>query len=305
MRARGAELFGIGKLLAAGRGMAAAQAAVHNRKIVPTAMLVEALDKALIELGAMSSPGREAGNFQYYLEQLLQELDGRSDVDDGEIARLEWAYCPFLRHSARSFAALHRMMNVSPAFFAEAVGLVYPPSPPSGVTEEEAEPTEARRAQAERAYQLVSSWHGIPGAADGLIDGGRLEQWIKEARRLCKESRRAEVGDQHIGRMLAYAPKEADGIWPAIAVRGAVDLFASVDIERGIVAGLIEKRGPTWRGANDGGGQERDLADQYRSYAEATRLDWLRTSALLDRIAQYYVSEGQRQDQDVERRDWA
>ena len=114
----------------------------------------------------MSSAGQEAGNFPYYLEQLLQELDERSDVDDGEIARLEWAYCPFLRHSSRSFAALHRMMNGSPAFFAEVVGLVYRPSPESGITEEEAEPTEARRAVAERAYQLLSEFDLLRGSVE-------------------------------------------------------------------------------------------------------------------------------------------
>ena len=304
MRVRGAELFGIGKLLAAGRGMEAAKTAMHNRKIVPAAMLVEALDKALIELGAMSSAGQEAGNFPYYLEQLLQELDERSDVDDGEIARLEWAYCPFLRHSSRSFAALHRMMNGSPAFFAEVVGLVYRPSPESGITEEEAEPTEARRAVAERAYQLLSSWHGMPGVADGSIDGGRLDRWIKEARRLCKKSGRAEVGDQHIGRMLAYAPDETDGVWPATAVRGAVDVFPSLDIERGVIAGLVEKGGPTWRAVNDGGDQERARAAEYRRFAEATRLDWPRTSAMLEKISQYYEGDGRRKDEYVRRRDW-
>lgn len=303
-RAPGEELFGIGKLLAVGRGIAAASAAACSRQSVPTATLIEALDKALVELNA-PDPGLEAGNFQYYLEQVLQELDRRADVEDSEIARLEWSYCPFLRHTPRSLAALHRMMNANPSFFAEAVGLVYRPAPESGVVEEEAEATDARHAMIERAYRLVTSWHGIPGAVDGSIDGGKLEQWIKEARRLCKETGRAAVGDQHIGRMLAHAPSEADGIWPAIAVRGAIDIFPSVDIERGVVAGLIEKRGPTWRAANDGGDQERGLAAQYRRFAEETRLDWPRTSALLDRIAQYYDSEGRRVDEDVERRDWA
>jgi hypothetical protein len=185
------------------------------------------------------------------------------------------------------------------------VGLIYRPAPDSGVTEEDAEPTEARRARVERAYRLISSWRGIPGAADGSIDGGKLEQWIKEARRLCKETGRAAVGDQHIGRMLAHAPVEADGIWPSGAVRGAIDLFPSADIERGVVAGLIEKRGPTWRAANDGGDQERELAAKYRRSAEDTQLDWPRTSALLERIAQFYEGEGQREDEDVKRQDWS
>ena len=137
-----------------------------------------------------------------------------------------------------------------------------------------------------------------------VIDSGRLEQWIKEARRLCKEFGRAEAGDEHIGRMLAYAPDEADGVWPAVAVRGAVDLFPSRDIERGIIGGVIEKRGPTWRAVNDGGDQEREQAAKYRRFAEATRLDWPQTSALLGEISQYYEGEGRREDEDVRRRDW-
>jgi hypothetical protein len=153
-------------------------------------------------------------------------------------------------------------------------GLVYRPTPESGVRKPEHEVTEAREAMIERAYRLLTSWHGIPGAADGGIDGGKLERWIKEARRLCKETGRTQVGDQHIGRMLAHAPPEADGIWPVIAVRSAIDLFPSVHIERGVIAGLIEKRGPTWRNPNDGGDRERELAANYRHYAEETRLDW-------------------------------
>jgi len=303
-QAPGNELFGIGKLLAAGRGMAASAAAAHARQRIPTANLIGVLDKSLIELNG-PNPEVDLGRFQYYLEQILQELDRRPDADQNEIARLEWSYCPFLRHTPRSLAALHRLMNTNPAFFAEAIGLVYRPTPESGVHEVEAEATETRHAMIDRAYRLVTSWHGIPGTENGSIDGGKLEQWIKEARRLCKEIGRAEVADQHIGRMLAHAPSEADGIWPAIVVRGAIDLFPSVDIERGVIAGLIEKRGPTWRSPNDGGDQERELAAQYRRYAEATRLDWPRTSALLDRIAQYYESEGRREDEDVQRRDWA
>jgi hypothetical protein len=206
----------VGKLLAADRGIAASSVAAHNRQSMPTATLVEALDKALVEVGDVADLPFEVHNFQYHLEQILQELDRRQDVENSEIARLEWSYCPFLRHSARSLAALHRMLNANPGLFAEAVRLIYLPAPESG--KDEAEASEAREAMVERAYRLVTSWHGVPGAAAGSIDGGKLEHWIKESRRLCKETGRAAAGDQHIGRMLGHAPAEADGIWPAIAV---------------------------------------------------------------------------------------
>lgn len=80
-----------------------------------------------------------------------------------------------MSRTPRSLATLHRMMNQNPAFFAEAIGLVYRPTSESGVREEEVEATDARPAMIERAYRLVSSWHDIPSAVDGSIDGAKLE----------------------------------------------------------------------------------------------------------------------------------
>jgi hypothetical protein len=199
---------------------------------------------------------------------------------------------------------LHKRLAATPGFFAEVLSIIYPPAPDSGVTEPEDNSPEHRQAIFERAYQLLTSWHGIPGEESGVIDGAQLERWIKQARRLCAEMGRAAVGDQYIGRVLAFSPTGADAIWPAVPVRDAIEIFRSPDIERGVLTGLIQKRGPTWRAPNDGGNQERELAMQYRRFSEVTRFDWLRTSALLDRIAQYYERNGRQHDQDVERREW-
>ena len=291
-RAPGQELFAIGKLLAADRGIAASSVAAHNRQSMPTATLVEAFDKALVELGDAADLPFEAHNFQYHLEQILQELDRRQDVEDSEIARLEWSYCPFLRHSARSLAALHRMLNANPGLFAEAVRLIYPPAPESGIREDEAEASEAREAMVERAYRLVTSWHGVPGAAAGSIDGGKLEHWIKEFEAALQGDRTRSGGRSAYWQDAGACAGRGRRHMACHRRPGAIDLFPSVDIERGVIAGLIEKRGGTWRGTNDGGDQERDLAAQYRRFAEETRLDWTRTSALLDRIAQYYEDDG-------------
>jgi hypothetical protein len=73
---------------------------------------------------------------------------------------------------------------------------------------------------------------------------------------MCAQAGRAKVGDRHIGSMLAYAPAEADAVWPATPVRDAIQIFRSADIERGVLTGLIQKRGPTWRAMNDGGDPE-------------------------------------------------
>src|SRR5260221_13229800 len=56
-------------------------------------------------------------------------------------------------------------------------------------------------------------------------------------------------------------------------------------VERGMFLGVLNKRGPTWRRPTDGGIQERDLAQSYRNLSKFLRLEWPRTSALLERVA--------------------
>jgi hypothetical protein len=301
----GEGMFVIGKLLSAGRARGAVSVAARQRNVIPSATLVEVLEKALVEPLSEKHIDFDVSNFQYYLEHVLQELDTRRDIDDSAIAGLEWAYCPVLRHSERSLSALHRRLASKPEFFAEVIGIIYRPDPESGVPEAPADSPERREEMFERAYQLLTSWNRIPGHDGGSVDGASLEQWIKEARRNCAAAGRAAVGDRHIGSMLAHAPAEADAVWPAIPVRDAIEVFRSADIERGVLTGLIQKRGPTWRAMNDGGDQERELSAHYRRSSEATRIDWPRTSAMLERIAQYYEGEGRQHDQDVEKRDWS
>ena len=51
----------------------------------------------------------------------------------------------------------------------------------------------------------------------GAIDGGTLEAWAKEVRKQCADCTRTEIGDNQIGKSLAAAPFDADGIWPPVA----------------------------------------------------------------------------------------
>ena len=46
----------------------------------------------------------------------------------------------------------------------------------------------------------------------------------------------------------------------------------------------------------EGGKQERKLAGRYDQFADALRLKWPRTAAMLKRIAQGYIREASRED---------
>jgi hypothetical protein len=81
------------------------------------------------------------------------------------------------------------------------------------------------------AYTLLEKIRRIPGTADdGTIKATDLKAWVTEARSLCLEHGRVEIGDQKIGQILAAAPVGDDGIWPCGPVREVLEDVASPEI---------------------------------------------------------------------------
>jgi hypothetical protein len=145
----------------------------------------------------------------------------------------------------------------------------------------------------------------VPGADEaGVIDGLALETWVKDARKLLKESGRGEIGDSKIGEILSASKREPDQPWPPEPVREVIEMVRSRALESGFEVGVYNRRGVTVRMPHDGGGQERALATSYRRDAEALRFDWPRTAACLDRIATTYEVDATREDLSAEQRDW-
>lgn len=297
--------FAIGKLLEAGRARHATYLAGHYGKGLTSELLVRTLTEAAQQPWPEGADTNEGTMFPYSVEELLQRLDEAGDVPEDQIARLEWTYLQLLEHSRRPPKVLHKTMSVNPAFFVEVLSAIYRPATDSGVQETiESDPKRAR-AIASQAYGLLRSWRRVPGEASGIVDSAALEEWVKHARLLCAQADRAVVGDQHIGSLLASAPPDADGIWPTKAVREVIEITRSRKLENGVLLGVHNSRGATWRGLTDGGAQERLIANRYREWAETTELEWPRTSALLERIAKSFEEHGQWHDQDAERTDWS
>jgi hypothetical protein len=242
--------------------------------------------------------------FLFSVEELLQRLDKADDVSEDRVASLEWTYLAMLEHSRRPPVVLHKTLSTNPEFFVKVLRSVYRPAPDSGV-EEAVEDNKRASALAGHAYGLLRSWHKVPGETDGTIDQVVLQEWVDRVRALCLEAGRTDIGDQHIGNVLASSPADADGVWPAKAVRELIEKTPSRHIETGVMLGIHNNRGGTWRGLTDGGAQERAIASRYREYAKATELEWPRTSALLEQIARSYEEEGHQHDQRAERTDWS
>ena len=195
-------------------------------------------------------------------------------------------------------------MAQMPELFVMVLSALYKPDPESGVVEEPTGDEMNAEALAKRAYNLLEHWHLVPGSDGANVDPAILEEWVEKSRLLLREIGRARIGDHYIGQMLAHAPAATDGVWPAVAVRDVIKITRSSDLDRGVVQGLCNKRGPHWRDPFAGGEPERGLAAQYRSWAQSMELEWPRTSAIAEQVARIYESHGQSMDAETERRNW-
>jgi hypothetical protein len=292
------------KLIANGRARDAVRLLVHGKNKVQSSLLAEALEAAANQPWLQNTAEHQPTMSQYYVEELLQRLDQAGDIPDDRIALIEWRYLPFLIHSRRTTLTLHRAMAQQPELFVMVLRALYKPDPESGIVEAPTEDQDNAEAMATRAHDLLRSWHFVPGSDGSNVDAAQLEGWVEKARRLCQEIGRTNIGDHCIGQMLAHAPPAPDGVWPAIAARDVIKITRSQYLDRGVVQGLCNKRGATWRDPSVGGEPERALVAQYRSWARSMDFEWPRTAAILEQVARWFDAIGRSRDEDTERRNW-
>ena len=295
--------FAVRKLMEHGRADALMVAVAQNPQTVSSAQIIEILKEARHSLQRQQHDN-DLVMFQHHLELLLATLDNRDDVDPARIAELEWLYLPVLRHSGRSLKALHNALSENPGFFVEVLKAVYGSGSEDRGSTEQAVDDEHHRQLVTQAFELLNSWHLLPGMCDGVVDGAKLEAWVAEARRQAAQEGRIDPCDAYIGKVLAWAPRGDDGIWPAAPVRKVIEISRSDVIERSISGGILETRGYGARNLADGGDREKNEAAQYRAWSEALRFKSPHTSLALENVARMFDGIAEGKDQLVERVSW-
>lgn len=279
------------RLLTAKRPFSAMELlAMHLRRKaeIPTRLMIDVLTAAVDMKDPVDGPPQ---GFSYSLGLLLDELEV-SGADIQEIARLEWATLPALSSFERPPKVLHRFMAEEPEFFVELVRLAF-----RAEGEEPTELDESDRNRAQMAYQLLEAWRAVPGSYDkGRVDGEALFHWLERARKLLKDERRLESGDRIIGQVFSRTTGDPDGAFPPAPVRRAIEKLGSRRIEEGLYLGIMNGRGVTTRLPQDGGKQERALAEKYEGLAMAISANAPRTSRVLRRVAQSYRQQAAHED---------
>ena len=230
----------------------------------------------------------------HYVQRALQVLGERSALTRIEMARLELLYLDLFWLDEDGVPNLEREVEAKPELFCEAVTLAYRRED----RDEDCKPTQGQRSSALRAHRLLNKLSYVPGHDDdGYLNAGRLTKWIRKVQELCDTNGRRRMGDHHIGQLLSRAPADEDGVWPCQPVREALDTVLNEDIGRGFHIGRQNSRGPQWRG--EGGGQERELADQYEEWAKESDYSYPKVAAALRALASAYRSEGRWWDQEA------
>ncbi|HUF69219.1 MAG TPA: hypothetical protein VMM79_11315 [Longimicrobiales bacterium] len=256
----------------------------------PLDLIAEALEAA-----ARTEPaGALDSMFSYHVDRLLTRLEEASFAEE-RLARIEWSYLPLFRYENRPMRVLHRTLANEPEFFVQVIGTIYRAE---GEEPRELSPEEAGRVATAR--DLLESWRRVPGSAeDGSIDAEALNDWVDVARAQLAENGRLGVGDHRIGQVLRYGPGPHEDQWPAPEICDLIDRLESDELDGGFRIEVINSRGVTTRAQTAGGQQERALAEQYRQYAEAARLRWPRTAALMRSLADSYDADADREDADA------
>ena len=292
--------YGIGQMVNADRAPEVVERIASDSTAISSSTILHVLRTAT--QNPWPTGGNDTVMFQWGVARLFTRLETDSAVSAEEIAQLEWLYLAVLEHSERPAKTLHRFMSSRPEFFVEVLSAVFRAS--SKEPSSEYTPTPQEKAVASQAWRLLESWSQLPGESSGNVDAPILLGWVEEAHSLAVQAERGGIGDEYIGKLLSHSPAGADGIWPHPAVRDVIEVMRNTKLETGIIIGVHNNRGVTSRGMLDGGRQERNLAESYNRWAEATKLEYPRTSAMLREIARSYENHARDFDDEAERNDW-
>jgi hypothetical protein len=285
----------------------------------------------ILEISLQTPPNSnfDFQSFAYDSAQLLDYLEN-TDLSRDRLARLELSYFR-IHENYRSPRALHGEMAENPELFVELLQAIY-----RAQNQSETEAPEEASTFAALAFELLRSWHTLPGyqntelklllsawlvlyrsqgynhvnfrqwavkftfyLMDSIahtVDAKALRNWVFQVRELAALCDRSRVADIHIGHILAFSPLDPDKAWPHTAVRELIEELRNSDIERGLSTQKFNNRGVTTRLPTDGGNQERVLVERYKNWATQIGDQHPRTAAILREMAETYNSHAMQED---------
>lgn len=230
----------------------------------------------------------------WQLKGAIEYLDGK--IPDEKLWLIEFKFYKILEHSGYEAKTIYKALSREPRGFVDLLKYSFKKREDMPELLDE----EIHRGIAQTAMAILFDWKDyLPGQQEnGVIDSEKFREWINTAQKLCEENEMKDIGDETIGKILAYAPVGSDGLHPCEPVRELLE-ENNQNILTGFEVGVLNSRGVTTRSLTDGGEQERELVEKYNNLATKLSGEWPCTSRAMRQIANSYESEAQHHDDDT------
>lgn len=226
-------------------------------------------------------------SLSYEVGQVLDHIV-ELKADQVDVARLELLFYPLIG-DYREPIVLHRTLAAEPHLFVRLMEVAHHDKTMLGMD---------RSASFRMAMSVLNGWRGCPGmTADGKFDATVMQQWVETARQGLAAAELSDKGDHQIGRLLANSPEDENGMWPLPAVCELIDEVGSDNLDEGFIAGMCRGLMSSVRGVYDGGQQEREHAQRYRTWSKQIRSTSRHTARLLGKAAERYEEQAGREDE--------
>ena len=226
-------------------------------------------------------------SLSYEVGQVLDHIV-ELKADHVDVARLELLLYPLVGYY-REPIVLHCTLATEPHLFIRLMEVARRDKTMLGMD---------RSASFRMATSVLNGWRGCPGmTADGKFDAAVMQQWVDAARQGLAAAELSDLGDYEIGRLLANSPEHENGMWPLPAVCELIDEVGSDNLDEGFIAGMCRGLMSSVRGVYDGGQQEREHAQRYRTWSKQIRSTSRHTARLLDKAVERYEEQAGREDE--------
>ena len=252
--------------------------------------------------GIVRGEESEAGIPDYHdIQKVLDYIEQSDAIERNRLLGLEFALIPLLGFGGTQHAkTLYHAIMSEPKLFTELLCILYKPRHRESGDESSPAPSEVA---IHSAQIILDDLKRQPGTAEnGEVNPGHFVSFIERARELSKEDELIEVCDSSLGKILAYAPKGDDGVFPFEPARDVLDRIEFGELRNGFYIGCLNKRGVVSRSMTEGGDQERDLVQYYHKQAEALQTSHPRLANTLQELADNYNNDAHREDINAELR---
>lgn len=282
--------YAIGRLVACGRAWDAIDSvSLSIRSAKQEGVTTDLTADVLIGLlhVACTQESAKVSSLSYEVGQVLDHIV-ELKADQVDVARLEILFYPLIGHY-REPIVLHHTLATESHLFVRLMEVVRCDKTMLGMD---------RSASFRMATSVLNGWRGCPGmTADGELDAAVMQQWVETARQGLAAAEISDIGDYEIGRLLANSPEDENGTWPLPAVCALIDEVGSRNLDKGFIAGMCRGLMSSVRGVYDGGQQEREHAQRYRTWSKQIRSTSRHTARLLGKAAERYEEQAGREDE--------